>query len=147
MQAVRHRIRACAWLALLAIVALAVGPTVSRMRLPANGSGMHEAGSLHVLATATASTHAMGSAHHHQDRTMQPGPLPAAPQAPPHDHALEHCGLCLLAAHAFAFAHTPPALVAVRQCSRLSNGQVAPAAPRLRSDWSPASSRGPPILA
>jgi hypothetical protein len=144
MHVVRRRLRACAWLALLSIIALAAGPTVSRMRLPANGAGVLEGGPhLHASAATTGSMHEMGSAHHHHEGAMQPGTPPALP----HEHALEHCGLCLLAAHGFAFAHDPPALSAVRERLRLSKGQIAPAVPPLRCDWSPASSRGPPLLA
>ena len=130
MHAVRRRLRACAWLALLSIGAVAVGPTVSRMLLPA-GAAIHSA-------------HAAHARHH--DVALAPAAAPQTPAVPAHEHALEHCGLCLVAAHAFTFVEAPAALVAALECTRPALVALAPATPRLRCDWSPASSRGPPLL-
>src|SRR5450432_4143258 len=112
MRAVRRRLRAFAWLGILAIIALAAGPTVSRLLLPAA-----DAGSAH---------------HHHQHSAMASGTAPAAPHAPAHEHALEHCGLCLLAAHAFTFVQERLALPAFVECARPVLTAIAPAIPRLR---------------
>jgi len=149
MRAVRRRLRVCAWLALLSIIALATGPTMSRMLLPAGGAFMSGAES-HSLAKAavgeaTVSPHGMGSAHHHHHEMANgPATAPVAPHTPAHEHALEHCGLCLLAAHAFTFIQDRPALAALVECTQAALSPIAPAVPRLRSDWSPASPRGPP---
>jgi hypothetical protein len=145
MRAVRRRLRACAWLALLSIIALAAGPTVSRMLLPAGGAIMLGSGSHTLVEPATADATAAGSAHHHHHgMVMGSTTAPVAPPAPAHEHALEHCGLCLLAAHAFTFVQHQPALTAFAGCTRPVLTPMAPAVPRLRCDWSPASSRGPP---
>jgi len=129
MHAVRRRLRACAWLALLSISALAVGPTVSRMLLPAGASHLS----------------AQGAHARHRHLAMMPAAAAQTPAVPAHEHALEHCGLCLLAAHAFTFVAEPPAPVAAVECIRPALVATPPAAPRLRCDWSPASSRGPPL--
>jgi hypothetical protein len=74
--------------------------------------------------------------------------MPSAPvPVPAHEHALEHCGLCLLAAGAFAFVQERPVLAAFVECTHPAPRCVVAALPRLRCDWSPASSRGPPLLA
>ena len=43
---------------------------------------------------------------------------PVAPHAPAHEHSLEHCGLCLLAAHAFTFVQDQPAPAGLVECMR-----------------------------
>ena len=150
MRAVRRRLRGCAWLALLAILALAVGPTVSRLLLPA-GNVFAPGAASQALAEltrgeATVARHDIESTHHHHhDMAMAPATTPVPPHPPPHEHALEHCGLCLLAVHGFAFVQDRPALIAFIESTRPALDQIAPALPRLRSDWSPASSRGPPL--
>lgn len=150
MRAVRRRLRACAGLALLSIFALAAGPTVSRLLLPARGAFISAAAS-HPLAEpamseATVPLHGMGSAHHHH-HDMAMASVPAPSHAPSHDHALEHCGQCLLAAHAFTFVQERPALTAFVASTRPALDRIASTVPRLRCDWSPASSRGPPLQA
>jgi hypothetical protein len=149
MRAVRRRLRVCAWLALLAILALAVGPTVSRLLLPAGNAFAPGTASQAEPARgeATAPRHDIASTHHHHhhDMAMVPATTPAPTQPSPHEHALEHCGLCLLAAHGFTFVQDRPALVACIESTRPALDLITPALPRLRSDWSPASSRGPPL--
>ena len=104
------------------------------------GSGSHA-----LVVPATGDTTTSGWAHHHhQGMAMVSTTAPAAPLAPAHEHALEHCGLCLLAAQAFTFVQDQPALTAWVECTRAVLTPIAPAVPRLRCDWSPASSRGPP---
>jgi hypothetical protein len=134
MRAVRRRLRLYAWLALLAIAALAICPTVSRVFAP-DGSAAPP-----LLGTGAAHAH-----HHHHDGTMQAATTPVAPHVPSHQHSLEHCGFCVLAAHAFAVAPAPTAMLASSDCGRRAEIGRAPAVPRLRCDWSPASSRGPPL--
>ena len=151
MRAVRRRLRACAWLALLSIIALSAGPTVSRLLSPAVGA-VTLGSSSHSLAGAVGeamdSPHGMGPAHHHHhDTAMAPETAPVPPHAPAHQHALDHCGLCLLAAHAFTFVQERPTLTAFVEFTRPAIDRIAPAVPRLRCHWSPASSRGPPLRA
>ena len=151
MRAVRRRFRPYAWLALLSITALAICPTVSRMLLPGGGfaesaSGARLNGDSEALATA-GSPHGAGGTHdhhHHHDGAMQAGTMPAS-HAPSHQHALEQCGFCGLAAHAFAVVPVPAAVLVSSECGRRAYDEGAPAAPRPRCDWSPASSRGPPL--
>jgi len=144
MRAVRRRLRACAWLALLAILALAVGPTVSRLLLPAGN--VFASGTASRMGEATVPRRDIESTHHHHhDMAMAPATTPVPTQPSPHEHALEHCGLCLLAVHGFAFVHDRPALTAFVESTRPALDRITPALPRLRSDWSPASSRGPPL--
>jgi hypothetical protein len=159
MHAVRRRLRAWAWLALLSITALAGGPTLSRLLLPAVGPTLaaavsHSPADPGSAVSAPAASPAMDMAHHHHDMAMAPGAMPGVPRAlptplpvPAHEHALEHCGLCLLAAGAFAFVQERRVLAAFVECARPAARCVVAALPRLRSDWSPASSRGPPLLA
>lgn len=145
MRAVRHHLRAYAWLALLSITALAIGPTVSRILLPAGGVFMSGAGAHAQAKPAMGAATASGSAHHHHhDMATGRAAAPEVPRVPTHEHALEHCGLCLLAAQAFTFVQDHPALTAFVECIRPILAPIALAVPRLRSDWSPASSRGPP---
>ena len=95
-----------------------------------------------------ASLQVMESAHHHHhDMATAAATAPAPLHPPAHEHALEHCGLCVLAAHAFTFVQERPALTAFVECTRPALDQITPAVPRLRCDWSPASSRGPPLRA
>jgi hypothetical protein len=146
MRAVRRRLRACAWLALLSIAALAFGPTVSRILLPAGDASMSGAEAHARAQPAMGAATASALVHQHQ-YDMAMGRAMAArekPHVPMHEHTLEHCGLCLLAAQAFTFVHDQPALGAFVECTRAMLAPVAPAVPRPRSDWSPASSRGPP---
>ena len=152
MRAVRRRLRAFAWLALLSISALAVGPTVSRLLLPAGSpffpaADIAHAPASHVHGQATAMSHAMAPAHrHHHAIASASAALDEVPHAPRHEHALEHCGLCVLAAHALAILQERPEVVDVSDGTRLVLAPLPPGLPRLRVDWSPASSRGPPVL-
>jgi len=153
MRAVRRRLRLYAWLALLSVGALAICPTVSRMLLPGgfveSGAGVIASGSSATPATATL-LHGAGAAHihHHHDGAMHAGTMPVSPHAPSHQHALDHCGFCVLAAHAFAVVFPVPAAVLVSsEGGRRAYDESAPAVPRLRCDWSPATSRGPPLPA
>ena len=150
MHAVRRRLRACAWLALLSILALSAGPTISRLLLPPGGAVVSGAASHSMdersMGEAMAAPDGMGSAHHrHHDIATAAATAPTPSHAPAHEHALEHCGLCLLAAHAFTFAQEWSALNAFVERTPPALNQLAAAVPRLRGDWSPASSRGPPL--
>jgi hypothetical protein len=151
MRAVRRHLRTWAWLALVSICGLALGPTVSRLLLPSSGAFEQPSSAqtrfpyphegLTSSLRGTDSSH-----HHHHEIATGSGPPPLTGNPPTHDHALEHCGLCLLAAHAFTFTQQSPGLIALRQRARPVNAAIATRLPRLRSDWSPASSRGPPPL-
>ena len=140
MHAVRRHLRLYAWLALLSITCLAICPSVSRLLVPAPDIRQATAAVLHGTDVAPAHH------HHHHDGAMQGGMLPASSHAPLHQHSLEHCGFCVLAAHAVAVAPVPAALFAASVCGRQAFNGNAAVAPRLRCDWSPASSRGPPLF-
>lgn len=152
MRAVRRRLRACAWLALLSISSLAIGPTVSRLLLPAgspfvSNADLSRRAASHAHGEAAATSPAMALAHrHHQAIASASTPPTDTPRLPNHEHALEHCGLCVLAAHAFTFVQPQPGLVSASGSARLVLALATPNVPRLRLDWSPSSSRGPPVL-
>jgi hypothetical protein len=147
MHAIRRRLRACTWLALVVMGLLAVGPTVSRLTLPevAAPLAMDHAAMHHAAmggdAVAMAGGAAMPAAHHHH--LQAPASLPAPPA---HSHSLEHCALCVVALFAFAVAPPPPTVatpaaaplpVALPRDRGISPG---------RDTWSPIGSRGPPAL-
>jgi hypothetical protein len=145
MHAVRRRLRLYAWLALLSIASLAVCPSVSRLLVPARD--LQPSADTQAVATAAlpGGTGAAHDHHHHHDGMMQAGMLPASSHAPSHQHSLEHCGFCVLAAHAVVVASVPAAVLAASDCGRQAFNARVLAVPRLRCDWSPASSRGPPL--
>jgi hypothetical protein len=153
MRAVRRRLRLYAWLALLSVGALAICPTVSRVLLPVGGfaesaPSARLRGDSEALATAALphqADAALDHPRHHHDGAMHPGAMPVSPHSPSHRHALEHCGFCVLAAHAFAVVPVPAAVLVSSEDGRCAYDEGAPAVPRLRCDWSPASSRGPPL--
>ena len=155
MVAIRRRLHACTWLALTAMLALAIGPTISRLTLPETGGPMgmdhaamhhaalHHAGMNGGDGVAMADAQAMPAVHHHHSHP------PAGPASPPpgHTHSLEHCALCVVALSAFAVAPAPLPLV-TPVCAPLQeplprDRGVAPG----RDIWSPIGSRGPPALA
>jgi len=152
MHALRRRLRGCTWLALLAMVALALGPTISRLALPeepspraalALGAPMDDA-AMHHAAMDPAAMHA----HHHHAASIDASNAPASPPTrPAHHHTLEHCALCAVAATAFAVAPAPPLVIAAasvpRNVAALPERGLKPG----RTPRSPASSRGPPTLA
>ena len=151
MRAVRRRLQLYAWLALLSIIALAICPTISRMALPEgfvkSAHGAQPSGDSRAIATAASphGTNAEHGYHHHHGGTVQTGAMPVSPHVPSHHHTLEHCGYCVLAAHAFVVAPAPAAVLVSSDCGRRAYNRGALAVPRLRCDWSPASSRGPPL--
>ena len=157
MHAIRRRMRACTWLALVAVAAVAIGPTVSRLALPElaapaamNHAAMHHA-RMQVAAVAgdvvamdDGATKIAREAHH---RHLPAAPANASlPARPAHSHGLEHCALCVVALFAFAVAPPPP------RVSMPSDGLIVVAARRgvgvahCRDTWSPIGSRGPPTL-
>ena len=99
-------------------------------------SAMHGAMS---MADPMAAMHSP-SAHSHETTAAGDPPLPA------HSHTLDHCGLCAVAAAAFAFTASAPTLTRTGEVERAPVRAAAPAV-RLRLEWSPASSRGPPLVA
>lgn len=134
MDSWRRRSRSCAAVALLSVLALALGPTVSRLSLPARDALPAPAHHPHHAHHGHAAMAAMADA--------RPGEMPA----PAHQHSLDHCALCVLAAHAFTFFQEAPRLGACVEIAHPAARQVAAALPRLRLDWNPASSRGPPAI-
>ena len=150
MRAVRHRLRRYAWLAILAIAALAICPTISRLVLPEGFADVAHGAqpSRDSASIAEPSPHGTGAAHdhyQHHDSMMLTGAMPVSSHAPSHQHTLEHCGFCVLAAHAFAVAPAPAVVLTASDYGSQAYDGGAPAVPRLRCDWSPASSRGPPL--
>jgi hypothetical protein len=136
----RRQLKKFAWVALLAFVGLAVAPTISRAihlgdgaQLLAAGGNLHPAG--------------MGStAAHHHHGAGHPDGSTAPPSPAGHQHSLDHCAMCLVAACAFALGVAPPVLAV----QTIGDEQVitpTSAAPRFSDDWSPATSRGPPSSA
>jgi hypothetical protein len=151
MRAVRRRLRLYVWLALLSITALAICPTVSRMVLP-DGFVQYDhvaqaSGDTRAVATAEL-PHEAGAAHdhrHHHVGTVETVPMPVSTHPPSHHHTLEHCGFCVLAAHAFAVAPVAAEVLVSSDCGRRPYNRGVLTVPRLRCDWSPGSSRGPPL--
>ena len=125
MHAIRRRLHACTWIALLAIAGLAVGPTISRLTLPAVEAPL----AMHHVAMHDAAMH------------EAPSPTP-----PAHSHALDHCALCVLALFAFAIAPPPPLVAAPADAWRpLAPPRLAHVSP-CRDTWSSIGARGPPAL-
>ena len=152
MRSFRQHLRACTWLAVLAMLTLALGPTVSRLTLPEEPSRAHafalevpmDHAAMHHAALDMAAMH--GHHHHPAGMIATKGPT-SPPTQPAHHHTLEHCALCAVAASAFAVAASPPVVVAVATVRR---NTAVPAARRPapgRTLWSPTTSRGPPALA
>lgn len=137
MHAIRRRLRASTWIALVAIAGLAVGPTISRLTLPA----AEAAPAMDHAAMDHASMH--HAAMHHA--TMHEAPLPM-PTPPAHSHTLDHCALCVVALFAFAVAPPPPLVAASANAWRpVAPPRVAGISP-CRATWSSIGARGPPAL-
>ena len=136
-------------MALIAVLGLALGPTVSRLLLP-SAAALEQTSATPTSAPGqhdqpTTESGTTDSLHHHHHQLARGlGSAPPAGNRPAHDHALEHCGLCLVAAHAFTFTQELPELLVFLEPAQRVTGAIALRLPRLRSDWSPASSRGPP---
>jgi hypothetical protein len=148
MRSFRRHLRACTWLAVLAMLTLALGPTISRLTLPEEPSRPHafaievpmDHAAVHHAALAMTAMHG----HHHHPAGMVPT---SPPTQPVNHHTLEHCALCAVAASVFTVAAPPPVVVAVATVRR---NTAVPAARRPapgRTLWSPTTSRGPPLLA
>ena len=132
MHRLRRKLKEFVWVALVACVALAVVPTISR--------AIH-AGLVHGSAGSDhASMFAMSGHAHHHDHAPAPNP---APPSGSHTHSLDQCEMCLVAAGAFALAPAAPSIVAAAGFDGSEDRWVA-LPPRLRDDWSPAAPRGPP---
>jgi len=161
MRALRRRLRGCTWLALLAMLTLAFGPTISRLTLPEDAqldhalaleapvdhAAMHHAAAatpMHAAAMDAVATHAH---HHHATPLADAQPPVSPPAAPPHHHTLAHCALCALAAGAYAVAPTLT-LIALAAPARRSAARIPERGPAPgRTPRSPATSRGPPAFA
>src|SRR5205085_1728948 len=136
---------------LLAVFTLALGPTISRLTLPEQPS-RGAAFSLEARVDHAAMHHtamdagAMHAHRHHAASSLATSAPPPARTAPSHHHTLEHCALCAVAATAFAVASSPPVVVAAfaepRPVAVSADRGLAPG----RTPWSPATSRGPPVL-
>jgi hypothetical protein len=156
MDAMRRRLRACTWLALVAMALIALGPTISRLTLPEvaapmamdhaamRHAAMHDRVDGDALALADSSATPAGHHKHHYPPAAKSPPPPAPPA---HTHTLEHCSLCVVALFAFAVAPPPPSVVtpavAPLPIALPRDGGISPG----RDTWSPIGSRGPPALA
>jgi hypothetical protein len=152
MGSIRRRLRVFTWVALLAMVAIALGPTISRLTVPEEPSRGDvfaldvpvDHGAMHRAAMSTG---AIDAQHRHVGVIAATAAPASPPTSPPHCHTLERCALCAVAASAFAVAPPPPTVMAVatvrRQVAVLAERGLVPG----RSPWSPATSRGPPALA
>jgi hypothetical protein len=151
MRTFRQRLHGCTWLAMLAMLTLALGPTVSRLTLPeepSHGEAIaFEVPIDHAAMPQAAMNRVAMHAHQHDPAAMVATKTPALPAQPAHHHTLEHCALCAVAASAFPVAASPPVIIAVatlrRDIAVLVERGPAPG----RTPWSPATSRGPPARA
>ncbi|MFO1341053.1 MAG: DUF2946 domain-containing protein [Burkholderiaceae bacterium] len=129
MQSIRHLSRRWSWVAFVAIFALAIVPTVSRLLATAQGGS----------AWAEICTPQGMKPLAQQAGADEPAP---GPQASLHG---DHCALCGLSATPFA---PPPAATPVLAAAP---GRVLPplfgAAPRPLFAWAAAQPRGPPARA
>ena len=128
----RCRLRAFAWLACVAIAGLAIGPSISRV--------------LYAQATLAQHGAALSGAHHHDNHHPDDAAPDSSTHAPSHAHTLDHCGLCVVASCAIVVSTLAPSSTPAPSSERVV-ADATVAVPRLRCDWSPASSRGPPLRA
>ncbi|MEO8922882.1 MAG: DUF2946 family protein [Caldimonas sp.] len=136
MDRYRRKLKKFVWVTLWAFAGLAVAPTISRTIHLGDGADQSAGASDHEQMAA------MGpelEPHHHDSSSEGSAQHPAG-----HSHSLDHCGMCVVAAFAFALASSPPAVAASAPVHD-PVVESATAAPRPRDDWSPASWRGPPI--
>jgi len=140
MHAIRRRLHACTWVALLAIVGLAVGPTISRLT-------WHPVDAPPAMRHAAMDHAAMGHAPMHHaamlHAAMHEAPLPTSPA---HSHTLDHCALCVVALFAFAVAPPPPQVAAPADAWRPFAPPCAADSAPCRGTWSSIGARGPPAL-
>lgn len=135
MTAIRRRFRSLAWVAIVAMFGLAIGPSISRA-LAADASG-----------TMAMGMTCLGMGHEHMAMRMHGSSLPQ-PGTPAHaPDSLDCCALC-------AVASTPLAAVGffVPEMGVVAIASVAPleraaAPPWHRELWSTAVPRGPPSFA
>jgi hypothetical protein len=132
----RRRLKAFASIALLAFVGLALAPTISRALLLGDGGPVHGASRPRQMAAM----HPAPTHHHHGHDDHGADTPPAE-----HRHSLDHCAMCLVAACAVAFDATPPAF-AVQEVDHPHVACWGDVVPRWNDDWSPATSRGPPLI-
>jgi len=136
----RQQLRRFTWLALIAMLGLALAPAVSR------ALAHRESAAAHPLATAGVAT---GHADCDEADAASPALHPAAHgqhgsgTGLGHDH-LDHCPMCGIAATAWAFAPAAPAWAGhpggVARSAPARADAVAPAANAWPAHWS----RGPP---
>jgi len=136
VHAIRLRLKTLAWVALVAMVGLALGPSISRA-LAANAPGfvavhvspMEMGPHAHAAAGMTG-----GHIHHHDTPTS------------PSD-TLECCALCALASSALAIVVFVAPDLERGDPATVPEPRHAVATPRAREFWSSPAPRGPPLLA
>jgi len=127
----RTRLRACTWVALLAIFGLALAPTVSHALASSGQGGFNpwaEVCSSNGATVSVAAAHAGGK------------PAPAAPAGLQH---LEHCPLCGVGGHAPLLPLAPPPGFVAAAGAHFLPALFAHA-PRPLFAWAAAQPRGPP---
>jgi hypothetical protein len=166
----RQTLRRFTWIALLAMLGLALAPTVSRALSVLDTHGDAHAGH---SAPAHAERHAAaalpGTAPEHADCDEAPAPesddalaregaMSEAPPHPPgheqhgrgaaaeHDH-FNHCPLCAIAATAWTVAPAPCTGCAVPLAAQHARAPIADAATPGVAAWSAHQPRGPPASA
>jgi DUF2946 family protein len=133
--AIRLRLKTCAWVALVAMFGLVLGPSISRA-LAANPASTFAAHAGH-LAMGPHSHLAMGHAAAHHRQTDAPVRAP---------DGLDCCELCVVA--------STPLAIAVFAIPELRSVELAPAPARVarfvppaqHEIWSNAAPRGPPPI-
>jgi Protein of unknown function (DUF2946) len=130
---VRRRFKLLARLALIAMLGLALGPTVSR--------------ALHAARAADAPVHEAAEPHHHHDASGLHGSAhhTSQPAGGAHD-PLDHCGLCAVAGSPCSPSAPPHLPAADVACSRVPATRILSRG-RPRPRWSRARPRGPPVAA
>ncbi|MGZ3197991.1 MAG: DUF2946 family protein [Caldimonas sp.] len=143
VRALRRRLRGFVWLCLIAMAGLAIAPTISRALLPEHpDSALPQAiAALHSTEDPSLQPHAAGHHVHHHAAADSAGSPPSH-----HQHSLDHCALCAIAASAW----TLDSVLAGPVVDSFAPDTQVPtpgAPPARRLERLPATWRGPPSLA
>jgi hypothetical protein len=133
--AIRLRLKSFAWVALVAMCALAIGPSISRA-LAANPASAFAAHAGH-LGMGAHSHMAMGHAAMHHPQPDAPGHAP---------DGLDCCDLCVVASTPLAIAVFALPSLHVVELVAAPLRAARPSAPAQREVWSNAAPRGPPRI-
>ena len=139
VQSLRSRLRSFTWLALFAMLGLALAPTVSHALATVGVAG----GSKPWAEICSAAGAKLSSAAVLPDTPESPE-SPAAPSDGTAMHP-EHCPLCTLASHTSALPPADPALLPVPDGAAYLPALFSHA-PRPLFAWASARPRGPPAI-